>query len=182
MSPETVLSCWRRAGCANHRAWGTVQLVRGRMGSGALTGSAACLRAAYCSPFVGDNWPAIVAKYVRQIEADGSDSDTWLSQGCGEDWDSEEGWCRSGPRLALVSAFNRPMCPCSPSMCCCRDTQHWTFSSCPTVDSMGAATPTLHLPQQAWVWSLSNPLGPSWMATIDKRVLAYPKWLFSQLW
>ncbi|KAL6465405.1 hypothetical protein MHYP_G00255380 [Metynnis hypsauchen] len=76
------------------------------MGSRVSTGSAACLRMAYCGPFVGDNWRAIVAKYVRQIEADGSDSDTWLSQGCSEGRDSEEGWCRN----AVLNALRLPHC------------------------------------------------------------------------
>lgn len=177
-----MLSCWRRAECANRRTWATVQLVCRRMGP-------RCALQAHCVsedgllwPFVMDNWLAIVAKYVRQIEADGSDSDTWLSQGCSEGWDTGEGWCGSGPCLALVTAFNRPMCPCSPSIRCCWDTRRWTRSSKPTEDGTGAVTPTLHLPQQVWVCSLSNPLGHCWMAAIDNEVVAHPKWLFSQLW
>lgn len=134
----------------------------------ASTGSSACLKMAYCIPFVRDNWSAIVVKYVRQIEADGSNSDTWLSQGSEDGLDSGEGCCGSGPCLALVIAFNRPMWLYSPPMWCCWETPCWRLQPGPLKDSMGAATAALHLPHGFGIVPL-EPLG-IWMNRANWQV------------
>lgn len=106
-----------------------------------------------------DNWLSIVAECVRQIEADGADSDTWLSQGCRQDRDTEERWSRSGPRLALVSTFNGPMChPLALNVVLLR---YATLNTLLQIHPgpHGADTPTLHLPRTGLGLVLVEPPG-----------------------
>lgn len=179
---------------ANCQTRDTVSLHCRWMGSTELAGSSACLEIAYCGPFVRDNWGPIVVKYVAQIGADGSNSDTCHSPG----WrggarpgqDCEEGHPGSGTRLALVSAFNRPMC--RPFTLDVALPRYVTLRTVRTVHEgrlRGADTMVLHLPHSPALglhsppWGLDewtgetrgwNPLPNGFSVSWDNRLAGFP--------
>lgn len=93
------------------------------MGSTVLGGSSACLEIAYCGPFVRDNWVPIVVKYVAQIGADGSNSDTCHSPGRrGGAGTVKRGTLGQAPAWHLLVPSMGPCVARSPLMWRCRDT------------------------------------------------------------